>query len=84
MTTTIVVEDCTTTSGISRHQSTSLTAFRNHPVITGRTGWTLCGHRAYDELAASQNLGRPVRFASMKPCGSCARSVAKLAREGAS
>jgi hypothetical protein len=77
-----VIEDCTTTAAISRHLSLDLTKV-DEPYITGRIGRTLCGHRAYDERAASENRGRPIRFAQMKPCGSCARSAAKIEREAA-
>jgi len=69
----MTIDDCTTGNATGWHRSRDL-APTDHPIITGRTGRTLCGRSAYDQLAASQNLGRRVRIADLKPCERCARS----------
>jgi len=79
----VSAQPCTTTYATTRHLSVNLGTLPG-PHGIGRCGSTLCGFRAYDEVAASENIGRDVNLAALAPCGRCARSTARLARNAAS
>lgn len=63
-------EPCTT-SGVTCHQSVNLALVTDSIYITGRAGTSLCGYRAYDERAATENLGQPIILADLPSCRRC-------------